>query len=91
VNIFVGNLAFGATDQALRQLFESYGAVDTVNIITDRATGRSKGFGFIEMPETQAAKAAIEGLNGHDLDGRALTVNEARPREPRREPRRSRW
>jgi len=91
VNIFVGNLAFSATDQALRQLFEAYGTVDTVNIITDRDTGRSKGFGFVEMPETQAAKAAIEGLNGHELDGRALTVNEAKPREPRRAPSRSRW
>jgi RNA recognition motif-containing protein len=65
--------------------------VDTVNIITDRDTGRSKGFGFIEMPETQAAKAAIQGLHGTELDGRALTVSEARPRESRREPRRSRW
>jgi cold-inducible RNA-binding protein len=91
VNIFVGNLAFSATDQTLRQLFESYGAVDTVNIITDRDTGRSKGFGFVEMPESAAAHAAIQGLNGTELDGRALTVNEARPREPRREPRRSRW
>jgi len=91
VNIFVGNLVFSVTEQALRQLFESYGAVDTVNIITDRDTGRSKGFGFVEMPETQAAKAAIEGLNGHELDGRALTVNEAKPREPRRAPSRSRW
>jgi len=95
VNIFVGNLAFSATDHDLRQLFEPYGAVDKINIITDRDTGRSKGFGFVEMPESQAAKAAIEGLNGKELDGRALTVNEAKPREPRREPRRefsrSRW
>jgi cold-inducible RNA-binding protein len=95
VNIFVGNLAFSATDHALRQLFEPYGAVDKIHIITDRDTGRSKGFGFVEMPESQAAKAAIEGLNGKELDGRALTVNEAKPREPRREPRRefsrSRW
>jgi len=91
VNIFVGNLAFSATDHALRQLFEAYGAVDTVNIITDRDTGRSKGFGFVEMPETHAAQAAIQGLNGTDLDGRALTVNEAKPRAPRREPSRSRW
>ena len=91
MNIFVGNLAYSATDHGLRQLFEQYGAVDKISIITDRDTGRSKGFGFVEMPETQAAKAAIEGLNGTDLDGRALTVNEARPREPRREPRRSRW
>jgi RNA recognition motif-containing protein len=91
VNIFVGNLAFSATDDHLRQLFESHGVVDKVNIITDRDTGRSKGFGFVEMPDSAAAKAAIQGLNGKELDGRALTVNEAKPREPRREPSRSRW
>ena len=60
-------------------------------MITDRDTGRSKGFGFVEMPDTAAAKAAIQGLNGKELEGRALTVNEAKPREPRREPSRSRW
>ena len=91
MNIFVGNLAYSATEQALRQLFESYGAVDTVNIIMDRYTGRSKGFGFVEMPESAAATAAIQGLHGTELDGRALTVNEAKPREPRREPSRARW
>ena len=91
MNIFVGNLAFSATDDNLRQLFESHGVVDKVNIITDRDTGRSKGFGFVEMPDGTAAKAAIQGLNGKELDGRALTVNEAKPREPRREPSRSRW
>ena len=91
MNIFVGNLAFSATDHALRQLFEPYGVVDKINIITDRDTGRSKGFGFVEMPESQAAKAAIQGLNGTELEGRALTVNEAKPREPRRAPSRSRW
>ena len=91
MNIFVGNLAFSATDHVLRQLFEPYGVVDKINIITDRDTGRSKGFGFVEMPESQAAKAAIQGLNGKELDGRALTVNEAKPREPRREFSRSRW
>jgi len=91
VNIFVGNLAFNATDQDLRQLFEPYGVVDKINVITDRDTGRSKGFGFVEMPDTAAAKAAIQGLNGKELEGRALTVNEAKPREPRREPSRSRW
>jgi cold-inducible RNA-binding protein len=91
MNIFVGNLAFSATDHDLRQLFEQYGVVDKINVITDRDTGRSKGFGFVEMPESQAAKAAIQGLNGKELEGRALTVNEAKPREPRREPSRSRW
>ena len=91
VNIFVGNLAFSATDHDLRQLFEPYGVVDKVNIITDRDTGRSRGFGFVEMPDSAAAQAAIQGLNGKELAGRALTVNEAKPREPRREPSRSRW
>jgi len=91
VNIFVGNLAFSATDHALRQLFEVYGVVDEIRVITDRDTGRSKGFGFVEMPESQAAQAAMQGLNGKELDGRALTVNEAKPREPRRESSRSRW
>jgi len=91
VNIFVGNLAFSATDHDLRQLFESYGTVDKVNVITDRDTGRSKGFGFVEMPDSAASTAAIQGLNGKELEGRALTVNEAKPREPRRETSRSRW
>jgi RNA recognition motif-containing protein len=91
VNIFVGNLAFNATDQDLRQLFETYGVVDKVNIITDRDTGRSRGFGFVEMPDSAAAKAAIQGLQGTDLGGRTLNVNEAKPREPRREFSRSRW
>jgi len=91
VNIFVGNLAFSVTDHDLRQLFASYGAVDKVNIITDRDTGRSRGFGFVEMPDSAAAKAAIQGLQGQPLAGRALNVNEAKPREPRREFSRSRW
>ena len=91
MRIFVGNLAFTATDHDIRQLFEPYGVVDMINIITDRDTGRSKGFGFVEMPDSQAAKAAIAGIQGQELDGRALTVNEARPREPRREPRQARW
>ena len=91
MNIFVGNLAFGTTDHDLRQLFESHGAVDTINVITDRDTGRSKGFGFVEMPDSNAAKTAIAKLQGTELAGRALTVNEAKPREPRREPRQARW
>jgi RNA recognition motif-containing protein len=91
VNVFVGNLAFSTTDHDLRQLFESYGAVDKINIITDRDTGRSRGFGFVEMPDSRAAQSAIQGLEGKALDGRTLTVNEAKPREPRREPSRSRW
>lgn len=91
MNIFVGNLAYSATEDDIRQLFEAYGAVDKVNLITDRDTGRAKGFGFVEMADSQAAKAAIQGLQGTELGGRALTVNEARPREPRREPGRPRW
>ena len=91
MNIFVGNLAFSTTDQDLRQLFEPYGEVDTINIITDRYTGQSRGFGFVEMPDRAAAQAAIQGLQGQALGGRTLNVNEAKPREPRREPSRSRW
>jgi len=91
VNIFVGNLAYSATDHDLRQLFEQYGVVDKVNLITDRDTGRPRGFGFVEMPDSQAARAAIQGLQGQELAGRDITVNEAKPREPRREPRQARW
>ena len=91
MNIFVGNLAFSATEDDVRQLFEPYGAVDKVNIIIDRDTGRARGFGFVEMPERRAAQAAIQGLQGTTLAGRALNVNEAKPREPRRETSRPRW
>ena len=91
MNIYVSNLAFSATEDDVRQLFEPYGDVDTVNIITDRETGRSRGFGFVEMPNRRAAESAIQGLHGTALSGRALTVNEARPREPRRETSRPRW
>jgi RNA recognition motif-containing protein len=91
VNIFVGNLAFTTTEQDLRQLFASYGTVDTIRIMTDRETGRSRGFGFVEMPDSPAAESAMDALNGTSLGGRSLTVNEARPREPRREPRQPRW
>ena len=91
MNIFVGNLAFGSTDQDIRELFEPYGVVDTIRIITDRDTGQSRGFGFVEMPDTRAAQAAIQGLQGKALGGRTLNVNEAKPREPRREPRQARW
>ena len=91
MNIYVSNIAFTATTQDLRQLFESYGAVEKINIITDRDTGQSRGFGFVEMPDSAAAKAAIQGLQGTELAGRTLTVNEAKPREPRRESRQARW
>jgi RNA recognition motif-containing protein len=92
MNIFVGNLAYTATEEEVRQLFEGYGAVDTVNLLMDRDTGRPRGFGFVEMPDDTEARAAIAGLNGTSLGGRALTINEARPRDERGGPRRGpRW
>lgn len=72
MNIYVSNLAYNATDYDLRQLFASYGEVDTIRIITDRDTGQSRGFGFVEMPDSVAAKAAIQGLQGKELGGRTL-------------------
>jgi RNA recognition motif-containing protein len=80
VNIFVGNLNYRLEVEALEQAFAAYGQVDSAKIITDRETGRAKGFGFIEMPNDGEANAAIEALNGTDLMGRTLVVNEARPR-----------
>jgi cold-inducible RNA-binding protein len=82
-NIFVGNLSFGATEEAVRALFEAYGTVDRVNVVTDRETGRARGFGFVEMSNDAESEKAIAGLNGRELDGRALNVNEARPKEDR--------
>lgn len=82
-NIFVGNLNFGATEDAVRSLFEQYGTVERVSIITDRDTGRAKGFGFVEMTANAEADQAIAALNGRELDGRALNVNEARPKTDR--------
>jgi RNA recognition motif-containing protein len=82
-NIFVGNLSYNTTEQEVRAMFEAYGAVDRVSIITDRDTGRAKGFGFVEMPSNDEANTAINELNGRELDGRAINVNEARPREER--------
>ena len=82
-NIFVGNLSFGATEDAVRSMFEQYGTVDRVSIVTDRDTGRAKGFGFVEMSADAEAERAISSLNGKDLDGRNMTVNEARPKEDR--------
>ena len=84
MNIFVGNLAFTVTEQDVRELFAPYGVVDRINLITDRETGRLRGFGFVEMADDRAAQAAIAGLNGKELAGRALNVNEARQREERR-------
>ncbi len=84
VNIFVGNLAFTVTEQDVRELFAPYGVVDRINLITDRETGRPRGFGFVEMADDQAAQAAITALHGQELAGRALNVSEARQREERR-------
>jgi cold-inducible RNA-binding protein len=84
MRIFVANIAFTTTEEELSQLFESYGIVDRAQIMTDRDTGRSRGFGFVEMPDVTEAQAAIDGLNGTSLGGQSLTVNEARPREERR-------
>ena len=81
-NIYVGNLPYDSTDEDLKEVFAPYGEVLSARVITDRETGRSRGFGFVEM-EDEAGQAAIEALNGSDMGGRALRVNEARPREPR--------
>ena len=87
MNIYVGNLAWTATDEVLRTEFEAFGKVTSATVIKDRVTNRSRGFGFVEMPTESEAQAAIKGLNGKDMNGRALTVNEARPRQERRDPR----
>lgn len=79
-NIFVGNLDFGATEESIRSLFQPYGAIERVNLITDRDTGRPRGFAFVEMTDAAEADRAIEALNGTELGGRSLNVNEARPR-----------
>ncbi len=79
-NIFVGNLSFGSTEQDIRSLFETYGTVDRVNIVTDRDSGQPRGFGFVEMGNDREGEKAISGLNGRDVGGRALNVNEARPK-----------
>lgn len=81
--IFVGNLSYSATETALRSLFEAYGAVESVHIVTDRDTGQSRGFAFVEMPNDGEAANAITGVNGKDLEGRTLNVNEARPKTER--------
>jgi RNA recognition motif-containing protein len=79
-NIFVGNLDFSATESSIRSLFEPYGSVERVNVITDRDTGRSRGFAFVEMTDGADADRAIAALNGANLEGRALNINEARPK-----------
>lgn len=83
MNIYVGNLAYSVTEDELRAAFEQFGAVSSVNVVTDRETGRSKGFGFVEMDDKSAAEEAISALNGTSLGGRNMKVNEARPREQR--------
>ena len=79
MNIYVGNISWGLTDQDLENVFAEYGTVDSAKIIKDRATGRSRGFGFVEMSD--GAEAAIEALNGTEVDGRELVVNESRPKD----------
>lgn len=80
MNIFVGNLSFNTNEESVRELFSPYGDVDSVRIITDRETGRSRGFGFVEMADAGEAMTAMMQLNGTELDGRPLNINEARPR-----------
>lgn len=83
MNIYVGNLAYSVTDDELREAFAAYGEVSRASVIMDRETGRSKGFGFVEMPDNAAAESAIKALNDQPIGGRAVRVNEARPREDR--------
>ncbi|MBA4039694.1 MAG: RNA-binding protein, partial [Planctomyces sp.] len=83
MNIYVGNLPYSTTDTELTEIFSQHGAVASSSIIIDRETGRSRGFGFVEMPNDEEARKAIEALNGAEMNGRPLQVNEARPREPR--------
>ena len=90
MNIFVGSLPFSTREESLREVFSAHGEVTSARIITDRDTGRSRGFGFVEMPNDEEARNAITALNGSELEGRSINVNEARPREERR-PRQDRW
>ena len=84
MNIYVGNLSYGVSDDNLREVFEAFGAVSSAKVITDKYSGRSKGFGFVEMDNDAEANAAIEQLDGAEIDGRAVKVNEARPKEDNR-------
>jgi RNA recognition motif-containing protein len=81
--LYVGNLSFSVTNDGLAQIFSAHGTVESAEVIIDRMTGRAKGFGFVEMGSDQEAQSAIAALNGQELEGRALVVNEARPKEPR--------
>ncbi len=83
MNIFVSKLSWGTTDETLNQLFSNYGEVSSANVIMDRETGRSRGFGFVDMPNEEEGKAAIEALDNSEFEGRTITVNVARPREDR--------
>jgi RNA recognition motif-containing protein len=83
MNIYVGNLSYNVTENDLKDIFSNYGDVVNVSLIKDRDSGQSKGFGFVEMGSPSSAQAAIQALNGSEVKGRTLTVNEARPREPR--------
>lgn len=84
MNIFVGNLPYSLSDEELKEAFESFGTVESARVITDPYSGRSKGFGFVEMTDDAEGEAAVEGLNGKELKGRPLTVDRARPKEARR-------
>ena len=94
-NIFVGNLSFGTTEASIRSMFESYGTVDRVNVVTDRDSGQPRGFAFVEMSSDTEGNRAINDLNGRELDGRNLNINEARPKTDRGSggggQRRNRW
>ena len=83
MNIYVGNLSYDTTEEGLGAAFEQFGSVDSARVIMDRMSGRPRGFGFVEMPDSGEAQAAIDGMNGSQLDGRDLNVNEAKPREDR--------
>ena len=83
MKIYVGNLSYSTTDEDIRQAFSQYGTVDSADVIIDRSTGRSKGFGFVEISVDSEGQAAIDGLNGKEVDGRSLNVNVAKPREDR--------
>lgn len=84
MNIYVGNLSYGVSDDNLREVFEAFGTVSSAKVITDKYSGRSKGFGFVEMDNDAEANAAIEQLDGAEIDGRSVKVNEARPKEDNR-------
>ena len=91
MNIFVGNLNYSTTEDTLRAAFAEHGEVSSVKVITDRVTGRSRGFGFVEMPNDDEGRAAIEAINGNPVDGRPVRADEARPRESRPPRRDSGW